>query len=32
VIGNVSDETGIRESYFWWKELMSRDVHPRAVI
>jgi len=32
VIGNVSDETGIRGSYLWWKELMSRDVQPRALV
>jgi phenylpropionate dioxygenase-like ring-hydroxylating dioxygenase large terminal subunit len=32
VAGNVSDETGIRGAYFWWKELMSRNVRPRATI
>jgi hypothetical protein len=32
ITGNVSDETGIRGSYFWWQELMSRDVRPRALI
>jgi hypothetical protein len=32
VTGNVSDETGIRGAYFWWKELMSRNVRPRATI
>jgi phenylpropionate dioxygenase-like ring-hydroxylating dioxygenase large terminal subunit len=32
VTGNVSDETGIRGSYFHWKELMSRDVRPRALV
>jgi phenylpropionate dioxygenase-like ring-hydroxylating dioxygenase large terminal subunit len=32
VTGNVSDETGIRGAYFWWKELMSRDVRPRPLI
>lgn len=32
ITGNVSDETGIRGSYFYWKELMSRDVQPRALV
>ena len=32
ISGNVSDETGIRGAYTYWKELMSRDVRPRAVV
>jgi phenylpropionate dioxygenase-like ring-hydroxylating dioxygenase large terminal subunit len=32
ISGNISDETGIRGSYAYWKELMRRDVEPRAVI
>ena len=32
IVGNVSDETGIRGCYLWWKELMSRDVQPRALV
>jgi phenylpropionate dioxygenase-like ring-hydroxylating dioxygenase large terminal subunit len=31
ITGNVSDETGIRGAYTWWKELMRRDVRPRVV-
>jgi hypothetical protein len=32
ISGNISDETGIRGSYEYWKELMQRDVEPRVVI
>jgi phenylpropionate dioxygenase-like ring-hydroxylating dioxygenase large terminal subunit len=32
ITGSVSDETGIRGAYFYWKELMSRDVQPRVVV
>jgi len=32
VTGNVSDETGIRGSYGYWKTLMQSDVRPRALI
>ncbi len=32
VRGNVSDETGIRGSYFYWKELMGREPRARALI
>jgi len=31
VRGAVSDETGIRGSYSYWKELMSRDIRPRVI-
>ncbi len=31
VKGAVSDETGIRGTYNFWKEIMSRDVVPRVV-
>ena len=31
ITGNVSDETGMRGSYFWWKELMRRNVQPRVA-
>lgn len=30
--GNISDETGIRGSYNYWKELMAREVHTQALI
>ena len=30
--GNVSDETGIRGAYAWWKELMRHDIRPRALV
>lgn len=26
VTGNISDETGIRGSYYWWQTLMNREV------
>lgn len=32
VTGAVSDETGIRGSYYYWAELMNRDVTPRVSI
>jgi hypothetical protein len=31
VTGNISDETGIRGSYFWWKTLMNRDFRPSVL-
>ncbi|MFT7533477.1 MAG: phenylpropionate dioxygenase-like ring-hydroxylating dioxygenase large terminal subunit, partial [Gammaproteobacteria bacterium] len=31
VRGAVSDETGIRGSYFYWKELMGRNVVPQVI-
>jgi len=30
--GNVADETGIRGSYFHWKELMGRNVRTQVVV
>jgi hypothetical protein len=32
ITGNVSDETGIRGAYYYWKELMSRDVRLRVAL
>lgn len=32
VSGNISDETGIRGSYMYWKELMNRDFEPKALV
>ena len=32
ISGSVSDETGIRGAYFYWKELMKRDVRTRVVV
>jgi benzoate/toluate 1,2-dioxygenase subunit alpha len=32
VTGAVSDETGIRGAYTWWRELMGRDVRPCVVV
>jgi phenylpropionate dioxygenase-like ring-hydroxylating dioxygenase large terminal subunit len=32
ITGSVSDETGIRGAYHYWKELMSRDVRPRVIV
>jgi phenylpropionate dioxygenase-like ring-hydroxylating dioxygenase large terminal subunit len=31
ITGNISDETGIRGSYFWWKTLMNRDFRPSVL-
>ena len=31
ITGAVSDETGIRGAYYWWQELMRRDVRPRVL-
>ena len=32
VTGNVSDETGIRGAYSYWKELMGRDFKPEVFV
>lgn len=31
VTGNISDETGIRGSYEWWRQLMNSDVKTSVV-
>lgn len=32
ITGNVSDETGIRGAYAYWKVLMCRDFQPQVLI
>ena len=32
ITGAVSDETGIRGAYTYWRELMARDVHPCVLV
>ena len=32
ITGAVSDETGIRGAYTYWRELMGRDVHPCVLV